>query len=64
MSGIGFHYLATFAFAVPPLYGAVGAWLSRLSGSGGAWDEFFSTWPFFSVGCLVGASSCINLVQR
>jgi hypothetical protein len=63
MSGLESYSLASFAFVVPPFYGAVGAWLSRLGTSDGAWDEFFSTWPFVSIGSFVGAVSFINLIH-
>jgi hypothetical protein len=55
MSGIDHSSVVALAFVLPPLYGAVGAWLSHLGNCEGAWDEFFSTWPFASIGAVVAA---------
>lgn len=61
MMGLESVSLANFAFVIPPIYGATGAWLSGLGSADGALDEFFSTWPFVTIGCVVGASSYVNL---
>jgi hypothetical protein len=63
MNGPDLQFVAYFAFVIPSLYGAVGAWLSRVDQCEGAWDEFFSAWPFMSIGCFVGALSLVNSIH-
>jgi len=61
MSGIESSFVVTLAFVLPPLYGAVGAWLSSLGHCEGTWDEFFSTWPFAWIGAFVATAFAFKL---
>jgi len=61
MSGVDSGSVAAFVMVLPPLYGAVGAWLSHLGPSEGGWDEFFSMWPFASIGAFISVVSFVNL---
>lgn len=63
MSGVDQGSVLSFVLVLPPLYAAVGAWLSQLGTSEGAWDEFFSMWPFASIGAFVSAVCVLNLVR-
>ncbi len=61
MSSIDESSMVAFAFVLPPLYGAVGAWLSHLGTTESAWDEFFSPWPFASIGAFIAAVCVLHL---
>lgn len=63
MAGVELPSIVIFLVLLPALYGIVGRWLSELGPCEGAWDQFFNTWPFSSIGALIGAVGMFDIIS-